>query len=132
MAYTVTYRTIDSLTADQEAAVREAVDTFNQGRTWVLAVFKNERDGHLSCRMKPQDMPDADVAAGKAPWPGAYDGKCLLDGLCQISRECQVDWEIHTTYSVRPIGTIRGGVCHADEAAQAEESLNMARKYGLK
>ena len=126
MGITLTHRTCQPISPEQEAAIRLAVDSFNQGRTWVLAFLRDERDGHLICSMKPNDMPDDDPAAGTAPqWPGAYEAKCLLDGLCGISRDCKVDWEIHHTYSLRPIGVIRGGECHSDPEAQAEAARNM-------
>ena len=126
MGYTVTYRTCQPTSPEQEAAIRSAADAFNQGRTWVLAFLRNERDGHLICSMKANETPDEGGAASKAPqWPGPYEVQCLLDGLCGISRDCQVDWEIHDPYGRRPVGIIRGGQCHADPEAQAEATRNM-------
>jgi hypothetical protein len=126
MGHTLTYRTCQPLSPEQEAAVRSAADAFNQGRAWVLTFFRDERDGHLTCYMEPSDRPDGNPAGGKTlQWPGPYEAKCLLDGLCGISRDCQVDWEIHHPYGLRPVGVIRGGVCHADEEALAEATRNM-------
>jgi hypothetical protein len=123
---TLTYRTCQLISPEQEAAIRLAVDSFNQGRTWGLTLRRDEHDGHLICGMKPIDVPDGDPAAGKeAKWPGAYEARCLLNGLCGISRECKVDWEVHQTYGLRPVGYIRTGECHDDPEASAEAGRNM-------
>jgi hypothetical protein len=125
MGYTVSYRTCQPLSPEREAAVRGAADAFNAGRAWVLHLVRNEQDGHLVCFMEPAEKPDGEPAAGSSKWPGAYEGKCLLDGLCDISRACQVDWEIRDTYCLRPVGVIRNGECHADPEAQAEALRHM-------
>jgi hypothetical protein len=133
MAYTVSYRTCQPLSPDQEAAVRLAADSFNQGRSWVLSFRRDDRDGRLTCRMAPKDLPEGDPAAWNSlPWPGAYEAKCLLDGLCRISRDCSVDLEIHDPYGRRPIGIIRGGECIADEEARVEAMRNMAEVHRRK
>jgi hypothetical protein len=126
MGYTLTFRTCQRPTREQEAAVRLAADAFNQGRTWVLTVRRDERDGHLTCSMEPIDPPGGGPARGGTPgWPGAYEAQCLLEGMCGISRDCKMDWEIHDPYGLRPIGTIRGGDCHSDPEAQSEATRNM-------
>lgn len=126
MGYTLTYRTCQPLSPEQEAAVGLAADAFNQGRTWVLTVRRDDRDGHLTCAMELKDGSGGLPPGEQTPrWPGYYEAKSLLDGLCGISRDCQVDWEIHDPYGLRPIGVIRGGVCHADPEAQAEAVRNM-------
>lgn len=119
----LSYRTCQPIGPEQEAAISLAADAFNQGRAWVLTVVRDERDGHLICRMKEKDQPAGDPAAGK--WPGPYEALGLLKGLCGISRDCKVDWEIHDPYGLRPVGIIRGGECHADSEAQAEAVRNM-------
>ena len=124
MAYTVSYRSCLPVRPEQEAAVRKAVDAFNQGRVWVLSISRNEIDGCLVCLMKSTEQSDGKTG-GARHWPGAYEVKCLLDGLCGISRDCQVDWEIRDTYCLRPLGIIRNGECHADPEAQAEAARNM-------
>lgn len=124
MSHRLTYRTCRPVNSEQEAAVRGAAEAFNQGRAWVLCMLRNERDGHLLCLMEPAATTEQPGGASK--WPGAYEAQCLLDGLCGISRACQVDWEIHDRFGLRPIGVIRGGVCHADAEAQAEAARNMA------
>ncbi|MCI0640551.1 MAG: hypothetical protein L0Y72_06410 [Gemmataceae bacterium] len=127
MGYTLSYRSCNSVSPEQEAAIRQAADAINQGRTWTLAFEKDERDGHLLCAMKSAEVPDGTRAAGEArKWPGPYEAKCLLDALCTISHDCKVDWEIRDTYCLRPIGLIRDGVCHADKEAQEEAARNMA------
>jgi hypothetical protein len=126
MGYTLTYRSCQPVSPEQEATVRAAADAFNQGRAWVLTFLRDERDDHMSCFMEPSESPGGEPPGEKPPlWPGAYEGKCLLDGLCGISRDCQVDWEIHEPYGLRPVGYIRGGVCHADREAQIEAARNM-------
>jgi hypothetical protein len=49
----------------------------------------------------------------------------MLDALCDISRDCLVDWEIRATYSPRPVGSIRAGICHSDLEAHAEAMRQM-------
>ena len=125
MGCPLTYRTCRPLSPEEEEAVRLAIDAFNLGRSWVLTVRRDNRDGHLTCVMEPGDDSPGHPAGGKAPrWPGAYEAQCLLDGLCGISRDCRVDWEIHDPYGLRPIGTIRSGRCLADPEAQAEAVRN--------
>jgi hypothetical protein len=126
MAYTLTYRTCQAFSSEQEANLRRALDAFNQKRTWVLSIHRDDGDGHLACVMKCVAASGGEPVGEKMPqWPGAYEVQCLLDGLCGISRDCQVDWEIHDPYGLRPVGFIRKGQCHADPAAQTEALQNM-------
>jgi hypothetical protein len=128
MGYTLTYRSCAPVDPEREAAVRQAVDAFNQGRDWILVLRKNQEDGHLTCSMEPNGGPDDRPAGAVPPWPGPYEAKCMLDALCGISRDCGVDWEIWATYSLRPVGVIRGGECHDDPEAHAEAVRNMAER----
>ena len=57
--------------------------------------------------------------------PAPYEASLLLEGLCGISRDCSVDWEILDPYGLRPIGFIRGGVCHSDDRGTGRSRRNM-------
>jgi hypothetical protein len=130
MGYTISYRSCHPVTPDQETAIRQAAESFNQGREWVLNLQRNPNDGHLLCFMKSIQTDDGKQAAGPArSWPGAYEAKCLLEALCGISRDCKVAWEIRDPHCARPIGIIRDGACHADPEAQAEAARNMVEAH---
>jgi hypothetical protein len=128
MGHTLTYRSCAPVGPDREAAVRQAVDAFNRGRPWVLALSRDPQDGHLTCTTEPSGGPDGRPSGERPPWPGPYEAKCLLDALCGISRDCEVDWEIRATYSRRPVGVIRGGECRADPEAHAEAVRDMGER----
>jgi hypothetical protein len=130
MAFTLTYRSRLPVDADLEAAIRKAADTFNQGRAWGLSFTRDQQDGHLVCAMESSDDSGGTCSSGETPrWPGPYEAKCLLESLCSISRDHGVDWEIKATYSSRPVGMIRGGVCQADQEAHAEALRRMGERH---
>ena len=93
MAYTLTYRSCGTVSAVQEAAVRQAAEAFNSEREWVLAFTTDQRDSSLVCVMAPSADPVGGLSPGEGSrWPGPYVAKCLLDALCHIARDCGVDW----------------------------------------
>src|SRR6266705_1651457 len=135
MGYTLSYRSSHPVGPEQDAAIRQAADSVNQGRTWVLTFLRDVRDGHLFGAITYNGKPDGDRAARAAStWPGPFEGKQLLDALCSISRDCGVDWKIRDDTCLRPIGVIHAGVCHADQEAMAESARNrgeiLRRKAG--
>jgi hypothetical protein len=126
MGSTLFYRTCQTVSPEREAAIRSAADSFNRGRSWVLAFDWDKDSGRLVCRMATTGPPDISPVTGKVrEWPGPYEAQCLLEGLCAISRDLHIDWEIHDPYSVRPLGVIRDGRCHHDPEAIAESVLRM-------
>lgn len=126
MADRLSYRSCHPVSPEQEAAVRRAAAPANEGQAWVLVFQRDAHDGHLAAVMRPSDEA---AAGGWSNWPGPFEAQRLLDALCAISRDYGVDWEVHGKYALRPVGVIRGGVCHADNEAMAEAARNMGEVY---
>lgn len=125
MGVTLTYRSCHPVRHEQETQIRQAADVANREQSWILTIFRDERDGRLYGAIAPAPGAESDRVGGAArTWPGPYEAQRLLDALCGISRETGVEWEIRDDTCLRPIGVIRGGVCHADHEAMAESARN--------
>jgi hypothetical protein len=118
MSHTITYRSQTPVDPGVEASIRQVIEAFNNGREWVLAI-RRDHDGRLIGTMEP--------AGGGGPrWPGPYEAECIMDVVRGLSRDYRVDWDVMVTYGRRPVGVVRAGVCHADQAALDEAARRWA------
>jgi hypothetical protein len=121
MSHTLTYRSQAPVDPGVEASIRQAIEAFNRGREWVLAV-RRDHDGRLIGTMEP--------AGGCGPrWPGPYEAEFIMDLVRGLSQDYPVDWDVLVTYGRRPVGVVRAGVCHADQAALDEATRRLGESY---
>jgi hypothetical protein len=119
MGFAIYYSSLQSISDEQEAAVRRDAQELIEGRTWLscepVCLAKDQADGRLWGSSKPNFQPHPDDAAAAAA-EGLPDGTVndMLEVLCQLSRNHGLDWEFSHDDHPEPIGFIRNGVCGAE------------------
>jgi hypothetical protein len=121
MSHTLTYRSQAPVDPGVEGSIRQAVEAFNRGREWVLAI-RRDHDGRLIGTMEP-------AGGGEARWPGPYEAEGIMEAVRSLSRDFQVDWDVLVTYGRRPVGVVRAAVCHSDQAALDEATRRLGESY---
>ena len=125
MGFTVYYRSVSPVDADQRASAHSMCNDLCNDRTWLscepITFFPADSANRLHGGSKPNFVPHPDDTASTET-EGLPDGTIqdALDVLCKLSAALGIQWEIRHDHSDGPIGFIREGKADPDVLSQIE------------
>ena len=135
MGFSIYYRSVLPVDADQRTAAVSLCNDHCHGRSWLscepVHFFPAGADNHLFGGSKPNFAPHPDDAASAAAG-GLPDGNVqdVIDVLCKISIESGIDWEISHDHSEGPVGFIRAGATDPEVITQIEALSSIGDIFG--